>query len=351
MIKNQSNIYQFVLRDMIGQGMTGLSPTVQIRKDSGSFAATTNTPTEVGYGAYEVILTATECNCDVMMFMVTLPDGQFPAILTNEYLTTTGGATPAEIWGYTGGRTVDNTIPTVNEIWGRQTGDTTSRTITNTIPSAADNATAVWSAQTKEVTINSTQAETFATAASLSSVASNVGAVKAKTDNLPQNPAAVGSAMTLTEATISAVRNNLATVSTIEAAVVSLSSGLDTLASHGDTYWSTADLSDVSTFNSSTDAVMLTDAYDAAKTASQLTTSDLSALATSAEITAASSSLTTLINLLLSGLYHWQVNDTIMTVYNASDVAIGAYTLTKDNTGNITAVTPIVQQQDSNNEG
>lgn len=131
MIKNQANIYQFILRDMIGQGMTGLSPTVRIRKDSGSFAATTNTPTEVGNGLYEVALTATECNCDIMAIEVTLPDGQFPAILTNEYLTSSGGATPQQIWEYTGGRTVDNTIPSVNDIWGRQAGDTTSRTLTS----------------------------------------------------------------------------------------------------------------------------------------------------------------------------------------------------------------------------
>lgn len=260
MIKNQSNIYQFVLRDMIGQGMTGLSPTVQIRKDSGSFAAATNTVSEVSDGLYEIALTASECNCDIMAFKVTLPDGQFPAILTNEYLTTTGGATPAEIWGYTGGRMVDNTIPTVNEIWGREAGDTTSRTITNTIPSAADNASAVWSAQTKEVTINSTQAETFATASALSSVASNVGAVKAKTDNLPTSPAAVGSEMALTSAAISSVKSGLATsenISNAQTAIVSrgneawitanvsglaTSSGLQSLAIHGDEYWATANV-------------------------------------------------------------------------------------------------------------
>lgn len=316
MIKNQSNIYQFILRDMIGQGMTGLSPTVQIRKDSGSFAATTNAPTEVGYGAYEVILTATECNCDVMMFMVTLPDGQFPAILENESLTTTGGATPAEIWQYNG-----------------QGG----RTVTNTIPTASDNAQAVWGTQTKEVTIATAQAETFATASALSSVADNVTAVKAKTDNLPESPAAVGSAMTLTEATVTAVQNNLATISTIEAAVVSLSNGLDTLASHGDTYWLTADLSDVSTFDPSTDAVTLTDAYDAAKTASQLTTDDLSALATSAEITA----LASVANDTLAGMLYWRVVDDTLITYGSNGSIRGQYTITKDSTGNIIKIEPI----------
>ena len=86
MNKNQANIYPFVLRDMIGQGMTGLTPTVRIRKDTGSFVATTNTPTEVGNGLYEVALTATECNCSIMAIEVSLPDVQFPAILANEYM-------------------------------------------------------------------------------------------------------------------------------------------------------------------------------------------------------------------------------------------------------------------------
>ena len=337
MIKNQANIYQFVLRDMIGQGMTGLTPTVQIRKDTGAFVAATNAVSEVSDGMYEIALTATECNCDIMAIKVTLPDGQFPAILTNEYLTTTGGATPAEIWQYNGGRTVDNTIPTVNDIWGRQAGDTTSRTITNTIPSALDNASAVWSAQTKEVTINSTQAETLAAASDLDSVATKVELIKSKTDNLPESPAAVGSAMTLTEATVTAVRNNLATISTIEAAVVSLSGGLDTLAGHGDTYWSTADVSGLSTFDPSTDAVTLTDAYDAAKTASQLTTSDLSALATSAEITA----LASVANDTLAGMLYWRVVDDTLITYGSNGSIRGQYTITKDSTGNIVKIEPI----------
>lgn len=328
MIKNASNLYSFAIQDQLSNGVTGQTPSVFVRQDNGSFAAASGSVTEVDAtnypGLYQITLTAAECNCDVLTIAVSLPDGQEPAILDVAYPVTTGGATPAEIWGYAGGRTVDNTIPTVNEIWGRQAGDTTSRTLTS----------------------SPTDISSLATADALSSVADNVGAVKAKTDNLPANPAAVGSAMTLTSETIASVKDGLATIAATDA----LAGGLDTLANYGDAHWSTADLSDVSTFDPSTDAVTLTDAYDAAKTASQLTTSDLSALATSAELTAASASLTTLINLLLSGLYHWQVNDTIMTVYNASDVAIGAYTLTKDTTGNITAVTPIVQQSE-NNEG
>ena len=286
---------------LIGQAA---NTTVYISKDGGSYAASTNAVAEIGRGSYKVTLTSAEAAfSDVLVYQPVCSGAQ-----TNTWA-------------------IDKKV------------------------SAEDNAAAVWGAQNKEitgtVTINSTQAGTFATSAALSSVASNVGAVKAKTDNLPASPAAVGSAMTLTSETIASVKYGLATIEATNA----LAGGLDTLATYGDAHWSTADLSGLSTFDASTDAVTLTDAYDAAKTASQLTTSDLSALATSEELTAASSSLTTLINLLLSGLYHWQVNDTIMTVYNASDVAIGAYTLTKDNTGNITAVTPIVQQQDSNNEG
>ena len=347
MNKNQINIYRFTLPDSIGQGLTGLTPTVTIAKDSATtFSATTNSASEVNStdapGLYEIQFTTSECNCDLLTIRVTLATGQAPAILDVVEMQGASGATPAEIWGYNGGRTVDNTIPTVNDIWGRQAGDTTSRTITNTIPSASDNASAVWSAQTKEVTINSTQAETFATASALSSVASNVSDVKAKTDNLPESPAATGDAMTLTSETIASVKYGLATIEATNA----LAGGLDTLATYGDVHWSTANVSGLSTFNASTDTVTIN-----SEQAASMTTADVSSLATSEDVSAALTSLTTLINLLLSGLYHWQVNDTIMTVYNASDVAIGAYTLTKDTTGNITAVTPIVQQQDTNNEG
>lgn len=307
MIKNQANIYQFVLRDMIGQGVTGLSPTVQIRKDSGTFAAATKAVSEVSDGLYELTLTATECNCDIMAIKVTLPDGQFPAILENERLITTGGATPAEIWQYNGGRTVDNTIP-----------------------SALDNASAVWSAQTKEITINATQAATLAAASDLDSVATKVELIKAKTDNLPAKPAAVGSAMTLTEATVTAVKSGLATGDNIDAA-------LGAMEMYGDTNWMTADVSGLSTFNASTDAVTLTDAYDAAKTASQLTTSDLSALATSADLTA----LASVANDTLAGMLYWRVVDDTLITYGSNGSIRGQYTITKDSTGNIIKIEPI----------
>ena len=155
MNKNAANIYRFVIVDIIGQGLTGLSPSITLAKDSATtFTATTNSPSEVSStdapGLYEIALTATECNCDTLTIRVTLPTGQAPAILDVVQMqgASGGGATPQEIWEYTGGRTVTNTIPT-----------------------AADNATAVWGAQTKEVTIATAQADTFATASSVANIA------------------------------------------------------------------------------------------------------------------------------------------------------------------------------------
>lgn len=288
MIKNQANIYQFVLRDMIGQGVTGLSPTVRIRKDTGSFAATTNTPSEVGYGLYEVALTTTECNCDIMAIEVTLPDGQFPAILANEYLTTTGGATPAEIWQYSGGRTVTNTIPT-----------------------AAQNATAVWGAQTKEitgtVTIDSAQVATLATAAALATVGDNVSAVKVKTDNLPATPAATGDAMTLTSAydaakTASQFNASRDAVTIGEASEAAIRYGL-------------------STFNPETDAVTI----DSEQASTFATAQALSMQeANIAYITAS--------------ILHWAATASTLTLYDNNGAAIGVYDLTRDSSGNITAI-------------
>ena len=347
-----------------GSPVTGATPTVTISKDGAAFIAATNTPAEIGNGYYYVDLTTAETTVNNNVIV----------------RATATGAQPTAV------------------VWEPE----------QTIPTAADNATAVWGAQTKEVTIATAQADTFATASSVANIATvantiksktdnlpanpaavtditnsqaviigampttaglattsdvttaqaaiieampdvsglatatalttvgnNVTAVKAKTDNLPQTPAAVGSEMALTEATVTSIKSGLATGDNIEAA-------LGALEMYGDTNWMTADLSDVSTFNASTDAVTLTDAYDAAKTASQLTTSDLSALATSEDITAAQNALTALLNLVLSGLYHWSVKESILTVYNSANVAIGAYTLTKDADGNITAVTPII---------
>lgn len=202
MKKNQSNLYPFALQDQLKNGMTGQTPSVYIRKDLGSFALATNSATEFDAqnspGLYDITFTAAECNCDVLTIQVTLPNGQEPAILdVVEMEGASSSLTAAEVWQYNGqeGRTVTNTIPSVSDI---QSG--------------------------------------LATSDALSAVASNVSAVKAKTDNIPQSPAAVGSAMTLTSETVTSIKNGLAT-----------SDGLSSLASHGDNYWVTADVSGLAT--------------------------------------------------------------------------------------------------------
>ena len=334
MNKNASNLYPFAIQDQLSNGLTGQTPSVFLRQDNGSFAAASGSVTEIDStnypGLYQITLTATECNCNVLTIAVSLPDGQEPVILDVVYPVTTGGATPQQIWEYAGGRTVTNTIPT-----------------------ASDNATAVWGAQTKEVTIATAQADTFATASALTTVGNNVSAVKAKTDALPEHPAAVGSEMALTSAAIAAAQSGLATsdaLSTVDGVVDAIKAktdnlpqspaavgsamtltsetvtsiknglatggGLEALASYGDNHWTTADVSD---------------------------------LAKTSDVSSAQTALTALINSVLSGIFHWQVEGSILTIYNASNVAIGAYTLTKDSSGNITAVTPIVQPEPETN--
>ena len=276
MNKNQSNLYQFVILDQLGQGIAGLTPSVKIRKDIGSFAATTNSPSAVDAtnapGLYAITFTATECDCDIMTIQVSLPNQQDPAIIDIVTMTSGGGATAQEVWEYANGRTV-----------------------TNTIPSASDNATAVWDAQVKVVTIDSTQAETLATASALSTVADNVSAVKAKTDNLPVDPAAVGSAMTLTQA--------------YDAAKTA------------------------SQFDPATTAVVI----NAEQAATMVTATGF---ATPSDVASAVSTLSGGLNQVLSGMYNWNVEGNTLTIYDSNDQPVGMYTLTKDAIGNIIAVAP-----------
>lgn len=255
------DIYFALQSDSDGTPLTGQAAnvTVYISKDGGAYAATTNAAQEIGRGSYKVTLTSAEAAFSTLLYAPVCTGAQSNILI----------------------KEADPVMPTV--------------------PTAADNATAVWGAQTKEVTIATAQADTFATASALTTVGNNVSTIKAKTDNLPQNPAAVGSEMALTSAAISAVQNGL------------------------------------STFDASTDTVTLTDAYDAAKTASQLTTSDLSALATSAEITA----LASVANDTLAGMLYWRVVDDTLITYGSNGSIRGQYTITKDSTGNIVKIEPI----------
>ena len=246
-----------------GSLLTGqaTNTTVYISKDGSSFVATTNAVAEIGMGAYKVTLTSTEAEFSKLLYAPVCSGAQ-SNILTIE-------AEP-------------------------------------TIPTASDNAQAVWGAQTKIVNIDSTQAATFATAAALSTVGDNVSAVKAKTDNLPANPAAVGSAMTLTAAydaakTASQFDPEITTVTIDNQSVQAVQSGL-------------------STFNASTDPVIINN--------TQMDVVD---------------GVSAAVDTLLASILHWTATASTLTLYDSTGASIGSYALTRDSSGNITAIAPAAE--------
>jgi len=68
---------------------------------------------------------------------------------------------------------------------------------------------------------------------------------------------------------------------------------------------------------------------------------DISSLATSSDLANSTSTLQTLLTNILAGLYHWRVTNNVLTIYNDSDAIIATFSITRDPTGNIIAVTPI----------
>ena len=252
--------------------LTGASPTVTISKDGAAFTAATNTPAEIGNGYYYVDLTSAETT------------------VTNNVIiraTATGAQPTAVVWE------PEQAMPTV--------------------PTAADNATAVWGAASKIVTIDSTQAATLATAAALATVGDNVSAVKAKTDNLPATPAATGDAMTLTSAYDAAKTASQFDVST-DAVLVSIFSA-------------NAIREGLSTFDPSTDAVTIA-------------TAQASTLATAA----AQAAQTAALDKLDASILHWAATASTLTLYDNNGAAIGVYDLTRDSSGNITAIEPQLEE-------
>ena len=246
--------------------MTGQAANVNVYLsiDGAAFSASTNAAQEIGRGAYKVTLTSAEAAFSTLLYAPVCTGAQ---------------------------------------------GNIYQLDAAPTIPTASDNATAVWGAASKIVTIDGTQAATLATAAALTTVGDNVTAVKAKTDNLPANPAAVGDAMTLTAAYDAAKTASQFDVST-DAVNLSINSV-------------NAVQSGLSTFNPSTDSVTIN-----------------STQAATFGTSTAQTSILTLLEALYSGLYHWEVTNNTLTIYDSDGLAISAYTLTKDATGNIIAVAP-----------
>lgn len=68
---------------------------------------------------------------------------------------------------------------------------------------------------------------------------------------------------------------------------------------------------------------------------------DISSLATKTDLAGSTSTLQTLLTNILAGLYHWRVTNNVLTIYNDSHDAIATFSITRDPTGNIIAVTPI----------
>ena len=140
----------------------------------------------------------------------------------------------------------------------------------------------IWEYPTRTITASPTDVSGLATASALSAVASNVAAVKAKTDNLPASPAAVGSAMTLTSAYDAAKTASQLTSADLPSDYAKPGDAM-TLTATYDAAKTASQLTaaDIpSDYAKPGDAMTLTSAYDAAKTASQLTAADLSGLST-----------------------------------------------------------------------
>ena len=288
-----------------GSPITGAAPSVTISKDGGAFANATNTPAEIGNGYYYVDLTATETT------------------VTNNVIvraTATGAQPTAVVWE----------------------------------PEQDLSGLSTFNPSTDDVTINATQAATLAAASDLDSVAAKVELIKAKTDNLPQTPAAVGSAMTLTSATIAAVQNGLATIAATDA----LAQGLDTLSDWGDAHWSTANVSGLATTAGLESLATYGDAHWATADVSGLAektdiptdyakptdipTSDITAIKAkvdslhNTDLTGVATALS--VEKIHAGLFNWSLDEDVINAKNTSGTVIVSSTITRDSSGNITAM-------------
>lgn len=144
MILNKSTIFvvPFLMVDETDSetAETGLSPSVQISKNGGSFSNISGSVSEIGLGFYSFSLTTTETDTEGPLIVVATSAG-------------------AEVW----------------------------RSIYFVIDFAKFKA----------------DVSSLATTSALSTVDSNVSGIKAKTDNLPASPAAVGSEMALVDGALS----------------------------------------------------------------------------------------------------------------------------------------------------
>lgn len=258
--------------------MSGLasSTVVYISKDGGAFAQTTNSPSEIGGGVYKVTLTSTEAQFSTLIYKPICTDAQEnvyiieaePSIPTaSENATAVWGASartltasPTDISSLATASAVStlqtsvNAIPTTAAPTAQNIWEYSSRTLTSSTGGGGATAQEVWEYATRTLTASPTDISGLATASALSSVASNVSAVKAKTDNLPASPAATGDAMTLTSAYDAAktasqfdASTDTVTINSTQAATMTTATGFAT----------PSDLTGLSTFDPSTDTVTI----------------------------------------------------------------------------------------------
>lgn len=169
----------FFAQDVNGNPLTGKAGeiTAKISKDGGAVAdtATTN-PTEIGYGLYYYPISQTESNCDCLVLIPRHTGGSAD-----------GYAAP--VINYP----IDNTLD-FNTAQKAALNAATPASVTGAVGSV----TGAVGSVTGNVGGNVVGSVASVTAAVSISSNSDITAIKAKTDNLPDSPAAVGSAMTLT---------------------------------------------------------------------------------------------------------------------------------------------------------
>ena len=165
--------------------------TCKISRDGGTLTTCTNTPSEVGNGVYKITLSASETDCAFLTLVVTSSTMGLlapPISLTFDDVSLYKAAIPDDYAKATTLTAVQNSV--------------------GALPSAASITTSVWSAASRTlssaVDVSSSSIATIqsglALSADLSTVSGVVNSISERTTRLPDNPAAVGDAMTLTSA-------------------------------------------------------------------------------------------------------------------------------------------------------
>ncbi len=209
---------------------TGLSPAVQLSKAGGAFASVTNAITEIANGWYKVTLTATETNADGALILRATGTGADEWRDVHEVRT----SVPAAVVSMAANTLTASALATdaVTEIQsGLSTyagGDTSGvTTLLSRLSSARAGYLDNLSAGAVALASSILDAAGIRSAVGLASanldtqlsavddyLDTEIAAIKAKTDLIPASPAAIGSAMTLSNAGIDAIFDRTAGVET-----------------------------------------------------------------------------------------------------------------------------------------